>query len=245
MAYAELEKLLEAPSAPGLDALGMPVAIVDRMDAALRRRGGLICVAGPSGSGTTTTLRALADRCGGQGRAIGTDVLLVDALDDADGAAAAIEAALDGRLVLAGVAGGTAVAALAQLRRFGVEPYQLAAALTAVTAQRLVRRLCRACRVPVQAEGSVSALLGFDPGAVVFLPGGCDSCRGSGYASMTGVFEAVFPDPALRRLIATGGDEAILARHAFLHAPNLGAVARTLVREGVTTPDEAVRVSRG
>ena len=98
--------------------------------------------------------------------------------------------------------------------------------------------------MPIQAQGSVSALLGFDPGTVVYAPGGCDACNGTGYAGRIGVFEAVFPDPSLRRLIAGGGDEAILSRHAFLKAPNLGAAARALVRDGVTTAEEALRVSR-
>ena len=51
-------------------------------------------------------------------------------------------------------------------------------------------------------------------------------------------------DETIRRLINDGGDEAIIARHAFLRAPNLGAAARKLVREGLTTPEEAVRISR-
>jgi general secretion pathway protein E len=114
-----------------------------------------------------------------------------------------------------------------------------------VLAQRLVRKLCPDCRRPVQAQGSVSALLGFDSGAIVFAPMGCESCEGTGFAGSTGVFEAIVADGAIRRLINDGGDEAILARHAFLRAPNLGSAARALVREGLTTPEEAVRISRG
>jgi general secretion pathway protein E len=87
-------------------------------------------------------------------------------------------------------------------------------------------------------------LLGFDPGAVVYAPVGCDACDHTGYAGRTGVFEAIHADAALRRLINDGGDGAIIARHAFLNAPNLGSAARALVRGGITTPDEAVRVSR-
>ena len=84
-----------------------------------------------------------------------------------------------------------------------------------------------------------------DPGAIVYAPGGCDACHGSGYTGQTAAFEAILADAALRRLINDGGDEAIISRHAFLNSPNLGSAARALVRSGVTTPEEAVRISRG
>ena len=59
-----------------------------------------------------------------------------------------------------------------------------------------------------------------------------------------GVFEAIRIDETVRRLINDGGDEISIARHAFAGAPTLGAAARQLVREGKTTPEEAIRVSR-
>jgi general secretion pathway protein E len=58
------------------------------------------------------------------------------------------------------------------------------------------------------------------------------------------VFEAVRVDDTIRRLINAGGDEAVIASHAFRNSTNLGSAARALVREGVTTAEEAVRISR-
>ncbi|MBY0520189.1 MAG: type II secretion system protein GspE, partial [Sphingomonas sp.] len=107
-----------------------------------------------------------------------------------------------------------------------------------------VRRLCQTCRRPVQSQGSVSALLGFDPGTIVYEPVGCDDCAGTGFKGRIGVFEAIRIDDTIRRLINDGGDEAIIARHAFINAPTLGSAARQMVRDGLTTPEEAVRVSR-
>jgi type II secretory ATPase GspE/PulE/Tfp pilus assembly ATPase PilB-like protein len=118
------------------------------------------------------------------------------------------------------------------MRQLRVESFRLASTLQAVIAQRLVQRLCPECREPVQAQGSVSALLGFDPGAVVYAAAGCSACGDTGYAGQVAVFEAIHADPAMRRLINDGGDEAILASHAYVRAPNLGSAARTLVREG-------------
>jgi general secretion pathway protein E len=173
------------------------------------------------------------------------DVVLVDALADRAAAAAAVEAAQCGMLVLAAISASDAVGAIRQMREWRIEPFHLASTLNAVLAQRLVRRLCADCREPVQAQGSVSALLGFDRGAIVYAPGGCRACGDSGYAGQIAVFEAIHADPSIRRLINDGGDEAILARHAYVRAPNLGSAARGLAREGVTTPEEAIRMSRG
>lgn len=249
------------PAASGaLAALGMAPSLAHSLAATLDRGGGLVLVAGPAGSGRSTTLVALLRtldpatgnlmtlEAGEDLRALlqqDPDAVLIDSLEDRATAALAVEAASSGRLVLAGVAASHAVSTIRTLRALRVEPFQLATALRAVVAQRLVRRLCRSCRQPVQARGSTSALLGFDPGAIVYEPVGCDACGGTGYAGETGVFEVVRFDAALRRLVNDGGDEAIIARHAFVNAPNLGSAARALVREGVTTPEEAVRVSRG
>jgi general secretion pathway protein E len=107
-----------------------------------------------------------------------------------------------------------------------------------------VRRLCQHCREPVQADKSASALLGFDPGTIVYHARGCTECNGTGYKGRIGVFEAIRVDDTVRRLINDGGDESLIARHAFLNAPNLGSAARALVRDGQTTAEEAIRISR-
>ena len=173
------------------------------------------------------------------------DVLMIDSLADRSAAAAAVRAAEAGLLVLAGVEAADAIAAIQQLRSCRVEPFQLASTLALVLGQRLVRRLCPECREPVQATGSVSALLGFDPGAIVYAPAGCPACEDSGFAGQIGVFESIRGDGTIRRLVNDGGDAAIIARHAFISTPNLGSAARALARTAVTTPEEAVRISRG
>lgn len=247
-----------------LAALGMRPRLVTALSATLARAGGLVLVAGPPRSGVTTTLHTLLRRVDagsrgvlrvGEGPAMAEelravlrqdpDVILVERIADRATAMAAIEAAQTGHLVLAGVAVGDAIGAVLRLRELRVEPFQLASTLQVVVAQRLVRRLCGECRQPVQATRSVSALLGFDAGAVVYVPTGCDACGGTGFQGETGVFEAIQVDAGLRRLINDGGDCAILARHAFLNSPNLGSAARKMVREGLTTPEEAIRVARG
>ena len=172
------------------------------------------------------------------------DVVMVGEIRDRETAEIAVQASLTGHLVLTTVHTNDAVGAITRMRDMKIEPFLLASTLRAVIAQRLVRRLCPNCRRAVQASTSISALLGVDQGAIVYEAVGCDQCGNTGFKGRIGVFEAIRIDDTIRRLINDGGDEAIIARHAFINAPNLGSAARALVREGLTTPEEAVRISR-
>jgi general secretion pathway protein E len=172
------------------------------------------------------------------------DVVMVGEIRDTETADIAVQASLTGHLVLSTVHTNDAVGAITRLRDMKIEPFLLASTLRAVIAQRLVRRLCPACRQPVVAGPELAALLGFDAGAIVHEARGCGECNNSGYKGRIGVFEAVRIDDTIRRLINAGGDETAIIEHAFRNAPTLGTAARNLVREGVTTAEEAVRISR-
>jgi general secretion pathway protein E len=172
------------------------------------------------------------------------DVVMVGEIRDRETAEIAVQASLTGHLVLSTVHTNDAVGAITRMRDMKVEPFLLASTLRAVIAQRLVRRLCPSCRRPVPAANSVASLLGFEAGAVVYEPVGCEHCNGTGYKGRIGVFEAVRVDETIRRLINDGGDEIAIARHAFARSTDLATAARQLVREGRTTPEEAIRVSR-
>ena len=172
------------------------------------------------------------------------DVVMVGEIRDRETADIAVQAALTGHLVLTTVHTNDAIGAVTRLRDMKVEPFLLASTLRAVIAQRLVRRLCSECREPVQCDSRLSALLGFETGTVVFQAHGCDACKQTGYQGRIGVFEAVRVDETIRKIINAGGDEAVLAQHAFMHSPNLASAARKLVRSGETSPEEAIRISR-
>src|SRR3712207_2997729 len=172
------------------------------------------------------------------------DVVMVGEIRDRETADIAVQASLTGHLVLSTVHTNDAVGAITRMRDMKIEPFLLASTLRAVIAQRLVRRLCPTCRTPVEASGSVGELLRFESGSIIYEARGCGDCSNSGYKGRIGVFEAVRIDDTIRRLINAGGDETAIAAHAFRSAPNLGAAARALVREGVTTAEEAVRISR-
>ena len=172
------------------------------------------------------------------------DVVMIGEIRDRETAEIAVQASLTGHLVLSTVHTNDAVGAITRMRDMKVEPFLLASTLRAVIAQRLVRRLCPSCREQVPADKSVAALLGLDEGTPIYRAQGCADCNGSGYKGRIGVFEAIRIDDTLRRMINEGGDEALIARHAFLNTPNLGSSARALVRAGETSAEEAIRISR-
>jgi general secretion pathway protein E len=172
------------------------------------------------------------------------DVVMVGEIRDRETAEIAVQASLTGHLVLSTVHTNDSVGAITRMRDMKVEPFLLASTLRAVIAQRLVRKLCPACRSAVPADSATAAMVGLEPGTIVHEPRGCGECGQSGYKGRTGVFEAVRVDETVRRLINAGGDEVEIAAHAFRSAQNLTAAARELVRNGVTSVEEAVRVSR-
>jgi len=172
------------------------------------------------------------------------DVVMVGEIRDRETAEIAVQASLTGHLVLSTVHTNDAIGAITRMRDMKVEPFLLASTLRAVIAQRLVRRLCPNCRRPVPSERGVGGLLGLEPGVIVYEPVGCAQCNHTGFKGRVGVFEAVRVDDTIRRYINEGTDETAIAAHAFARTPNLAQAAETLVRKGLTTPEEAIRVSR-
>ncbi len=143
------------------------------------------------------------------------DVVMVGEIRDAETAQIAVQAALTGHLVLATVHTNDAVGAVTRLRDMGVEPFLLAATLRAVLAQRLVRRLCPQCRAPAPVAPHLAAALGLAIGTMVSDTPGCAACGDSGYQGRVGVFEALWADDGLRRLIHDDAGEDALLAHAL------------------------------
>ena len=172
------------------------------------------------------------------------DVVMVGEIRDVETAQIAVQAALTGHLVLSTVHTNDAAGAVTRLRDMGVEPFLLASTLRLIVAQRLVRRLCVACRRPEPADASAARLVGVDPGAMVWRPTGCPDCYQSGYAGRIGVYEAIRVDEKIRALVAESADESMIAAAASERSGNLTRRARAMVLSGATSVEEAVRVTR-
>jgi general secretion pathway protein E len=132
----------------------------------------------------------------------------------------------------------------------GVEPFLLASTLRLIVAQRLVRRLCGDCRRPEGADKATARLAGVKVGQTVWRPQGCGHCNQTGYVGRVGLYEVIRVDDRVRRLIAAEAGEEAINAVAFAKvgtgagAETLTQRARTLVLEGVTSVEEAVRVTR-
>lgn len=238
--------------------LGMPDGMRKSVSGMLALPGGVVLAVAPSSADRRDLAEALAGSAqrgyapwiAGNRSALEAaarmdcDAILVDSLADRGAAFLAFDLARAGQRVIVAIDAINAVAAIERLRALRVERHLLGAGLRAMVAGHSARRLCGACRLPVQAQTSESALLGIDPGTVIYRPAGCGACDGTGYASTALAFEAIVVDGVFHGMLAEGRDAALLARHAFLAAPTLAASARMLAREGRITAEEAIRIAR-
>ncbi len=172
------------------------------------------------------------------------DVVMVGEIRDVETARIAVQASLTGHLVLSTVHTNDAPGAITRLRDMGVEPFLLASTLRLIMAQRLVRRLCPHCRQAEKADEAAARSVGLAPGTTIYRAKGCAECGNTGYLGRLGVYEAVRVDEKIRKMIADNADEALIAASALAVGPNLAAAARAYVAEGITTVEEAFRVTR-
>jgi general secretion pathway protein E len=172
------------------------------------------------------------------------DVVMVGEIRDVETAQIAVQASLTGHLVLSTVHTNDALGAVTRLRDMGVEPFLLASTLRVIMAQRLVRRLCTHCRRPEPADAATARLVGVPAGHVLYRPGACAHCNQTGFTGRIGVYEIVRVDDRLRRMITEGADEDAMAAVAFSGADTLGQGVRSYVAAGVTTVEEAIRITR-
>jgi general secretion pathway protein E len=171
------------------------------------------------------------------------DIVMVGEIRDSETAQIAVQASLTGHLVFSTVHTNDAVAAITRLKDMGVEPYLLASTLRAIVAQRLVRRLCGACKHPaVIGPHEVALLRGVGAErATVFEGKGCPACRGSGYVGRIGLYEFIVVDDEIRRQIHAGATEQDMSAHAFAHADSLLRAGLKCVAAGVTSLSDVMR----
>jgi len=174
------------------------------------------------------------------------NVIMVGEIRDRETAEIALKAAQTGHLVLSTLHTNDSVSAITRLLDLNIPAFLIASSLTAVLAQRLVRRLC-VCRKQVPVEPDYAARLEAiglaEPSAHMFVPVGCDACDGAGFKGRVGVFEMLETDDAIRNLMRSG------ARVEEIRAVARGNGFRTMqedaldkIQAGVTTLDEVLRV---
>jgi general secretion pathway protein E len=178
------------------------------------------------------------------------DVLMIGEIRDRETADHALQAALTGHLVLSTLHTNDAVGAVARLSELGAPPFLVAATLTGVVAQRLVRKVCAACGEDVVLTVDEMAALGVRhpdeyAGQLLARRGvGCPRCRFTGYYGRSGVFELFGMNARMRQLASEGTTPEALHRAAL--QDGLRTLRDHAVRKvalGVTSIEEALRAT--
>jgi general secretion pathway protein E len=183
------------------------------------------------------------------------DVVMVDDISEpGTGKVIAAPTSSDVRFYVCVPADGVGAAVTEWFRAVGDVP-MAATPLRAVVTQRLVRRLCLACRVPFQPSPEQAKRLGIPAGktAELFRAGGkvqvkskvqdCPMCRGSGFSGQVGVFEVLPLDQEARNHLAKGDLKSAYNAARLKHrAPGMQEAALLRVREGITSLEEVARV---
>ncbi|HEX9130597.1 MAG TPA: ATPase, T2SS/T4P/T4SS family [Gemmatimonadaceae bacterium] len=171
------------------------------------------------------------------------DVVLIGEIRDRETAAIAIQASLTGHLVFATLHTNDACSSIVRLTDLGVDPVKLAGALKGVLAQRLIRRLCPACKLVANA-GVPRRLVGSIPeDSMIHVSMGCKECAMTGYSGRIAVTEVLVATPEIERSIAAGDPpERLLASARASGTRSLWGCGRAQLLAGNTSAQELVRV---
>jgi len=179
------------------------------------------------------------------------NVVMIGEIRDLETAQIAVNGALTGRLVLSTLHTNSAASSITRLRDMGLEDYLITAVLRGVLAQRLVRRLCPDCRLPMTAPPELVRRFDLErrcDGRPITLwrAVGCPQCRETGYRGRLAVAEFLVPDERIERLIFSRAEQSDIERAAveagMVTMLDAGIAAAL---DGTTTVEEVVRTLRG
>ena len=173
------------------------------------------------------------------------DVILVGEIRDEETAGIAVEAALTGHLLVSTLHTNDAPSTIARLIEMGIEPFNISASLVCVCAQRLMRRVCKNCKVAYEPTGRekdiVEKALGWSGQIFKANPQGCPTCNGTGYKGRVGIHELMVNSEELTEGINKEIEVAALKRIAMKNGmKTLHQDSILKVKMGLTTVEEAL-----
>jgi type IV pilus assembly protein PilB len=174
------------------------------------------------------------------------NIILVGEIRDFETAEIAIKAALTGHLVLSTLHTNDAPSTISRLMNMGIEPFLVASSVNLICAQRLVRRVCKACAEPVAVAAPTLVKIGFSPedaASVTPIKGrGCDRCNLTGYKGRVGLYEVMQVDDEVKELILVGASGLELRKKAVERGMiTLRQSGLRKVKDGATTIEEVLR----
>jgi general secretion pathway protein E len=175
------------------------------------------------------------------------DVVLIGEIRDRETAEIAVQASLTGHLVFSTLHTNDAPGATTRLVDMGVEPYLVASSLEMVAAQRLVRLICPKCKTkrPASDAQQLRAEFGDLAPEELWHGVGCRNCQGTGYRGRQAVFEMMPLTDEIRALILERASSRVIRKIAMQQGmTSLRDDGWRMVREGRTTPEEVLRVTK-
>lgn len=174
------------------------------------------------------------------------NIIMVGEIRDHETAEIAIRAALTGHLVLSTIHTNDAPSTINRLIDMGVEPFLVASSLNLIQAQRLVRKICRNCKTPVEPDYGLLRETGINPEELdhkpIFQGKGCQECGYTGYKGRIGIFEVMSITPEIRELILKEMSSAEIADVAQQQGmTTLRQDAMKKLKKGLITLEEVIR----
>lgn len=181
------------------------------------------------------------------------DVMLIGEIRDNETAEVAVKAAITGHLVLSTLHTNSSISAIPRLMDLKVLPYMIASSLVAVSAQRLVRKLCPFCKEKTFYSKDYLIKMGFKAeklesivageGIEGYKAKGCDKCAGTGYVGRKVLAEIFEIDEEIAGLIEEGAPMVKINRRVIEKGmKTMEDVALLDIADGITSPDEVMRV---
>jgi type IV pilus assembly protein PilB len=176
------------------------------------------------------------------------DIIMVGEIRDLETADIALKAAQTGHLVLSTLHTNDAPTTLTRLMNMGVAPFNIAASVLLITAQRLARRLCEACKQPTSYPDDALLKAGFQPADIdgtwkPYRAVGCSACN-NGYKGRLGLYQVMPITEEIQRIILSQGTSLDIAEQARREGVrDLRASGLIKVRAGLTTLEEVITVT--
>ena len=172
------------------------------------------------------------------------DVIMVGETRDGETAGTSVRAAITGHVVLSTLHTNDAVSSIVRLEDMGVETYLVANSLVGLVAQRLLRKVCPNCAKEVGTTEQERLFLGEDV-KTVRKGIGCSHCSNTGYKGRIAVHEILAMDNTIRRMIVNHDSVEAITAYAreHQHMRTLKESGLMLVKQGVTTPEELMKIS--
>ena len=174
------------------------------------------------------------------------NIILVGEIRDFETAEIAIKAALTGHLVLSTLHTNDAPSTISRLMNMGIEPFLVATSVNLIQAQRLIRRVCKDCKIEHPTPPEALIEIGFkaeeSQQLKTFKGRGCKTCNGTGYKGRVGLYEVMEVTDEIRELILIGASSLELRKRAIDDGMlTLRESGLHKIRTGITTIEEVVR----